>query len=317
MESLLYNVFFLTFPIFTALVDITALGVRNWPPAAVPFVRDALQWWVREYDPLLKAAPLWFQTMTTVEAVVCPLYCVLALRALWSGVYRRCFVVPTVVFTTVCVYSVVVIAAENVLGYGRGLDDDTLVPWALAYLPYVVVPLLWTRRVLARTKTATAAAAAGEKTTTKERTKTAGAGGKGSAKTSRDAAAKSGESKKARKEGGKSREKNDGGGNKGTGGKGAERKHKSASGGKVVATGEKQQQHAAKAPVSKAEGVLNTADAGATPAPTATSRSRTAHTATSDAPAHHEAERRRAEAEMRTPLTTRSGRTVQGRVIRD
>ncbi|KAK4537219.1 hypothetical protein CDCA_CDCA11G3244 [Cyanidium caldarium] len=147
MEALAYFVFFSTFPFVTVLVDLSTLGIPNWPPAQLPLLPRVLDWWTRTYDPLMARAPVWFRAMTTVEALLMPAYSVLALSALWRNSYPRTLLVPTVVFATVCVYSVALLAAENVFGLGRTLRDVTLLPWLLGYLPYVVVPVLWTARV--------------------------------------------------------------------------------------------------------------------------------------------------------------------------
>eukprot|EP00166_Cyanidium_caldarium_P000692 ctg_1269.g466 len=47
MEALAYFVFFSTFPFVTVLVDLSTLGIPNWPPAQLPLLPRVLDWWTR------------------------------------------------------------------------------------------------------------------------------------------------------------------------------------------------------------------------------------------------------------------------------
>ncbi|KAK4533811.1 hypothetical protein CCYA_CCYA19G4693 [Cyanidiococcus yangmingshanensis] len=148
MPPVFYACFFVAFPVITVLIDLSLLFPERWPPRSLALLRETIQWWANTYDPLMVRAPVWLKAMTLVEVVIVPAYSVLALRALRKNKYAPWMVPLTIVFSTVCIYSVFIIAAENMYGLGRSLLDKDGIAWLLAYAPFFMAPLLWTVHVL-------------------------------------------------------------------------------------------------------------------------------------------------------------------------
>lgn len=148
MLSPVYLGFFAAFPAVTMLIDLSVLLPGQWPPHALGALRSTLHWWTSTHDPLMGQAPVWFKAMTLVEVAIIPGYSALALRSLVRNSYPPWMVPLTFIFSTVCVYSVLLLAAENIYGLKRNLLDKDGTPWLLAYAPFVLIPMLWSRHVL-------------------------------------------------------------------------------------------------------------------------------------------------------------------------
>jgi hypothetical protein len=134
--DLVIAVFFSFFALVSVSIDaLTALDVdlarSSWPTAR------AYGWFARHVDPLLLRPSVYVRTTSAVSAFVFgPFYCV-AVYAIARG--RAWIRLPAVAWAAVMLYSLVVWTSVELFGDTPPLD---LGLFALAYAPYVVVPML-------------------------------------------------------------------------------------------------------------------------------------------------------------------------------
>jgi hypothetical protein len=87
--------------------------------------------------------------MLTVEVILYPIFCLMACRALRSGLQFASdrFAVVSVVFATVNAYSVLLLAAETLFGSDEAMRTKVVWTWVVVYAPFLFVPALFSRRV--------------------------------------------------------------------------------------------------------------------------------------------------------------------------
>jgi hypothetical protein len=142
-SDLLYLIFWLTFlfPIF--FTDPYALDLPSWPPA---FMKHLLDSYSQTMDPVFGSGELWHKVCVAIELFVYPPYCLLASHCIYHGLhkYEKWIQVPTIVVTTMIMYSYALIISYNVFGAVK-----TSMPWmwALIYSPYFVIPPMFAYRV--------------------------------------------------------------------------------------------------------------------------------------------------------------------------
>jgi EXPERA (EXPanded EBP superfamily) len=137
---------FLAVDLYLALViDTAGLQLKGWPPQPV---KDVLLAYCGIIDPLFCAGNRWYKTMLTVEAITYPPYIVAALITLWNGVVNSsdAFEIATCAWTTMNVYSVLVIGAEGLSGNPSWRSSKPTL-FALFHAPFAIIPMLFLRHV--------------------------------------------------------------------------------------------------------------------------------------------------------------------------
>eukprot|EP01105_Mastigella_eilhardi_P016868 TRINITY_DN3863_c0_g1_i1.p1 TRINITY_DN3863_c0_g1~~TRINITY_DN3863_c0_g1_i1.p1 ORF type:complete len:246 (+),score=70.22 TRINITY_DN3863_c0_g1_i1:34-738(+) len=133
------NVVFITYSIsLEALVipDIDHIEQYPvWPPRVLV---DALhKSWVRPYDPMLAARPVWYKTLMCWEVLFFgPYYIAVLIATLTKGNWIR---MPTVIYSSVMLTKMSILISEEIFGEHKSPRPDLI---AAVHLPYVLLPLL-------------------------------------------------------------------------------------------------------------------------------------------------------------------------------
>lgn len=137
--------FFMSFFVFdfflATVIDSAGLGLESWPPIAV---KNALGVYCDLIDPLFCAGQVWLQAMLAIEAVLYPPFIIAAIRALRSGLAQTsdAFEIAAVVWATMNVYSVMIIAAQALFGEAVHRTRRAYL-FIASYISFVVIPILF------------------------------------------------------------------------------------------------------------------------------------------------------------------------------